>query len=133
MLPLAIVLITAALVFYTAGVWAERRHGELRPGHAVAFALGLAFDAAGTFLMSRIAASGTHVAATPLASGLNTVMATTGAIALVLMAVHLAWAVLVLMRGDARAKARFHRFSVAVWGAWLVPYFTGMTAAMLPA
>jgi hypothetical protein len=35
---------------------------------------------------------------------------------------------MVQQRGDA---ARFHRFSLIVWSIWLVPYVTGMLAAML--
>ena len=37
----AIVLITAALAFYSAGVWSERRVGRLRWRHAALFGAGL--------------------------------------------------------------------------------------------
>ena len=43
MLVVAIVLITAALVFYTLGVMAEFRSGTLRRWHVGAFLLGLTF------------------------------------------------------------------------------------------
>lgn len=55
MLATAIILITAALGLYSAGVWAERRAGRLSWGHAGLFGAGLAFDASGTFLMTRLA------------------------------------------------------------------------------
>ena len=58
MLALAIVLISLALAFYTLGVWAERRSGELRWWHVAAFAAGLAADISGTAVMSVIAGSG---------------------------------------------------------------------------
>ncbi|MBO3142221.1 HsmA family protein [Dermatophilus congolensis] len=127
----AIVLITGALIAYTIGVWAERRAGVLRPWHAAMFALGLTFDASGTFLMGRIAASGATLATTGAASVLTQLMQVTGAAALVLMAIHLLWAVVVLIRRDHKAQVTFHRFSVGVWALWLVPYFTGMAAAMM--
>lgn len=130
MLIPAIILISAALVLYTAGVVAERRTGVLKPWHAALFAAGLACDATGTWLMTRIADAGNYVT-TGLAATLTTVMAVTGALALLLMAAHLVWAVVVLWRGDEAAKRLFHRFSLAVWAGWLVPYFAGMASAMI--
>lgn len=130
MLIPAIVLITAALVLYTWGVWAERRQGTLRGWHVALFALGFFADACGTFLMSRIAAEGTYKA-TGVAAILTQLMAVTGLIALIGMGLHLAWAVWVLLRGSADAKATFHRFSLGVWAVWLVPYVTGAASAMI--
>ena len=129
MLIPAIVLITGALLAYTTGVWAERRSGVLKPWHAGFFALGLALDVAGTATMSAIARSG-QAAATGAAGVLTGIMQVTGAAALVLMAAHLAWALVVLIRGSERARGRFHRFSTTVWAIWLVPYFTGMVGSM---
>lgn len=125
MLALAIVVITMALVFYTIGVWAERIQGTLKRWHAGAFAAGLLCDAAGTFLMSRIAdeSSGPN-------SAFDTVMIWTGGLAILLMAVHLVWALVVLARNREHEKAQFHRFSVVVWSIWLVPYVTGAIGAM---
>ncbi|MDS1269796.1 HsmA family protein [Lipingzhangella sp. LS1_29] len=129
MLAAAIVIITAALVFYTAGVWSERLQRTLRWWHAGAFGLGLACDATGTFLMSRIAdardATGEHAV-----SVLDRVMAISGGLALLLMAVHLVWAIVVLVRNRPRERAQFHRFSIVVWVIWLVPYIAGAAAAM---
>ena len=125
MLALAIVVITLALVFYTIGVWAERMQGTLRRWHAGAFALGLVCDATGTYLMSRIA----DATAGP-ASTFDTVMIWTGGLAIALMAVHLVWAVVVLVRDRDSEKAGFHRFSIVVWSIWLVPYVAGAIGAM---
>lgn len=130
MLIAAIVLISAALVAYTAGVWAEHRAGRLRPLHAVLFGTGLAFDSTGTFLMSKLAAAGTY-ASDGLAGTLSTVMAITGAAALILMGLHLLWTLGVLLKGSDAARRVFHRFSLTVWVIWLVPYFTGMASAMV--
>ncbi len=129
MLSSAIVLITLALVFYTVGVWAERRHGTLTWLHAVFFALGLTFDVAGTTIMSRIAAAG-GLDTTGTAGMLNQIMAVTGAAALLIMAVHLVWAVVVLVRDRENERDAFHKFFVGVWAFWLIPYFTGMIGSM---
>lgn len=125
MLITAIVLITAALIFYSTGVWSERRAGRLRWGHVGLFGAGLAFDAAGTTLMALIAADSDRSRTGGAAGVLNSVMAFTGAAALALMAVHLVWAVVVLIRNREAERLAFHRFSLGVWGLWLLPYVTG--------
>ena len=112
MLLPAIILITLALVFYTIGVWAERAQKVLKGWHAVFFGLGLAADASGTYLMSLIANESR-------AAGVEQSILTQ------IMAVHLLWAVVVLVRDREAEKHRFHRFSVVVWAIWLVPYLTG--------
>ena len=58
-------------------------------------------------------------------------MAVTGIIAILLMAVHLVWAVIVLLRNRDEEKRVFHRFSITVWAIWLIPYVVGAAAAML--
>jgi uncharacterized repeat protein (TIGR03987 family) len=128
MLAPAIVVITLALVFYSVGVWGERIQGILKPWHAVFFGLGLAADATGTFLMTRIAAG--RRADGIQASGLSAVMAVSGTIAIALMAIHLVWAVVVLIRNREHEKQTFHRFSLVVWVLWLIPYVIGAASAM---
>lgn len=125
MLAVAIVVITLALAFYTTGVWAERVQGTLRRWHAAAFAAGLLCDAVGTYLMSRIADESEGPTST-----FDTIMIWTGALAILLMAVHLVWALVVLARDREHEKAEFHRFSVVVWSIWLIPYVTGAIGAM---
>jgi len=129
MLLPAIILITLALVFYTIGVWSERVQKVLKPWHAVFFGLGLAADATGTFLMTMIANE--NRAAGVEQSILNQLMGVTGVIAIVLMAVHLVWAIIVLVRNREVEKANFHRFSVIVWAIWLVPYIVGALGSSL--
>jgi uncharacterized repeat protein (TIGR03987 family) len=130
MLVMSIVLITLALAFYTTGVWAEHRNGTLHWWHVIAFGLGLTCDASGTTVMAVTAAAHTptHVDRNPLLAG---IMATTGTLAIVLMAFHLIWAIVTMIRSNDAARRRFHRFSLVVWSIWLVPYITGMLAAML--
>lgn len=129
MLALSIVIITLALIFYTIGVWAERIQRTLKPWHAIFFALGLTADATGTILMTRIAAQQREQGIT--ADGLSSVMAVSGTIAIALMAVHLGWAIVVLVRNRGAEKNTFHRFSLIVWAIWLIPYIIGAAIAMI--
>ncbi len=111
----AILLMVAALGLYSMGVWAAVIRKRLRPWHLACFWAGFVADSAGTELMRR------------LAGGFQWTMHTaTGAAALLLMLGHAAWASRVLARGDERTLRTFHRFSLAVWGLWLIPFSTGV-------
>jgi uncharacterized repeat protein (TIGR03987 family) len=110
-------VMSLAFVFYTAGVWSERIAGDLRPVHVALFWLGLGCDGFATRLMEQLVAAGDS------AGPLHTI---TGFAAFGLMAIHAIWATVVVRRGDAETRARYHRFSVVVWLIWLVPYFGGM-------
>ncbi|MFA5844530.1 MAG: HsmA family protein [Coriobacteriia bacterium] len=123
-LALASVLITLALVFYTLGVWAERLRRYLLPWHLAAFWLGLTFDTAGTYTMSLLTEGGLDWTAFHTWSG---------QVGIWLMAAHAIWATVVIRRGDERTRTTFHRYSLAVWLVWLVPYFGGMIQGMLHA
>lgn len=116
----AIVLITLALVFYSVGVWAEHLRRYLLPWHVGAFWTGFLFDVTGTGAMELM---------TP---GFNwaSVHTITGQIALWLMLGHAAWATQVVRKQDDELRHRFHRYSLVVWGIWLVPYIGGMILGM---
>ena len=115
----AIVTISLALVFYTLGVWSEKFSGRLRGRHLVLFWIGLVFDTTGTTLMGEIA------------GGLDfNLHGITGVLAIILMLGHALWATLVFVRKDEQKLGDFHKFSLFVWLVWLVPFFTGMIAAM---
>ena len=118
----AVIAITLALIFYTIGVWSEHRAKVLRPVHLVFFSLGLCMDTAGTMMMSRLAdGSG---------GGLMSAHGITGMIAIILMMIHAVWATVVLAKKDEKAMQDFHRFSIAVWVIWLVPFVLGMMMGM---
>jgi uncharacterized repeat protein (TIGR03987 family) len=116
----SIVLITLALVSYTIGVWAERLGRYLKPWHLVAFWLGLAFDASGTYAMAL------------LEPGVDwwSLHTITGQLAIYLMLGHAAWATYVAYRGSEQLRSSFHRYSLVVWLFWLIPYFGGMFLGM---
>ena len=109
------IIITAALVFYSIGVWSERLAGELKPWHLIFFVLGLICDTVGTGMMFDMVGGMTF-----------DIHGITGLIAIVLMLIHAVWAFVVLLRKDEKAIRSFHKFSVAVWAIWLIPYFSPM-------
>lgn len=117
----AIVSITLALVFYTVGTWAEKVQGKLRLWHIVFFLLGLTADTLGTAIMAGIADEKGKV--TPLHG-------VTGMLAIVLMAVHAAWAIVTYWKGSEKALRNFSKFSVFVWVFWLIPYALGIVLGM---
>lgn len=116
----AIVSITLALVFYSIGTWAERVQKVLKLWHIVFFLLGLVADSFGTAVMSEIAGN----------AGTSVLHGVTGLMAIILMAVHAIWAIWTYWRGSPRAKQKFSRFSVFVWGFWLIPYVLGIYLGM---
>ena len=119
-LILAITFITLALVWYSIGVWAEKIQGRLKPWHLGFFLLGLVCDTTGTTMMKFIASS---AARTTVENPIHTI---TGVAALALMGVHAVWAAIVLLRKQENMQVSFHKFSLFVWGLWLVPYVLGI-------
>jgi uncharacterized repeat protein (TIGR03987 family) len=115
----ASIIIGLALLFYSIGVWSERIQGRLEWWHLGFFVAGLVCDTWGTGLMFDFAGGMTF-----------DIHGVTGLIAIVLMLIHAAWAAVVLVRKDEAWIGKFHRFSVAVWVVWLVPYFSPMFFAL---
>jgi len=124
----ASIIITAALIFYSIGVWSERIQGRLKPWHLAFFVLGLICDTWGTGMMLDFAGGMTI-----------DIHGITGVIAILLMFIHAVWAAIVLKRKNENAIQNFHlkrknenaiqnfhKFSVLVWVIWLIPYFSPM-------
>ena len=111
----ASIIMASALAFYSIGVWAERFSGKLKPWHLVFFVLGLICDTWGTGMMFEMVGGMTF-----------DVHGITGLVAILLMLIHAAWALTVLLKKDEKAIMNFHKFSVAVWVIWLIPYFSPM-------
>lgn len=120
----AIITITLALVFYTIGVFWERKDKELKVKHLYLFALGLVFDTTGTSIMSVIAKERQG------GGGALLLHQITGVAAILLMLFHLIWGIYVYRKGSAKAKQNFHKFSIFVWLIWLIPYIAGMIIGM---
>ncbi len=119
MLIPAIGCMFAALSFYSLGVWRERFAARLKGNHLLFFWLGWIFDTTGTTLMTTKAGK--------MALNFHGV---TGALAIALMFGHAIWATVVLVRQQERVLRNFHQFSTLVWLLWLVPFVSGLTAAM---
>lgn len=119
-LIMAIITITLALVFYTVGVFSERKSGTLRKSHLILFWIGLVFDTTGTTFMSSIAKGGSLLSPHGL----------TGALAIGLMLFHAVWATVVYVKKDESKLHKFHKFSIIVWLIWLVPYVLGVFIGM---
>jgi uncharacterized repeat protein (TIGR03987 family) len=115
----SVILITLALVFYSVGVWSERLSGRLKGWHLAFFWAGFACDTAGTGIMIEMSEA-----------GFFNIHGLTGLVAILLMFVHAVWASAVLARKDEAAILNFHKFSLAVWLIWLVPYLNGFFAPM---
>lgn len=115
MLIYAIISINLALLFYTIGVWSEKKQGKLKKWHLIIFWIGLAFDTLGTTLMGKIANGGFKL----------NFHGITGLLAIILMLLHALWATYVLIKNDEKAKISFHKFSIFVWGIWLIPFLSG--------
>lgn len=122
----AIITITLALIFYTVGVFSERKSGRLQKKHLIAFWLGLVCDTTGTLTMSSIARAGSVVAG----AWAQSIHGITGVLAIGLMLFHALWATWVIYKNDETKKQSFHKFSIIVWLIWLVPYIVGMVIGM---
>lgn len=80
-------------------------------------------DTTGTLLMGRISGNA-------MFSGKLSLHVVTGALAIVLMIIHAVWATIVLVKNNEESATNFHKFSIAVWAIWLVPYILGMVIGM---
>ncbi|MEK4760779.1 HsmA family protein [Viridibacillus sp. FSL E2-0187] len=120
MLILAIIFITAALLFYSVGVWSEKFQKTLKPWHVIIFWLGLVFDTIGTTTMEKMASEGS----------LFSFHGITGLLAILLMLFHAIWATIVLIKKDKIMMEKFHKLSIVVWIIWLIPYISGMIYGM---
>ncbi|WP_160671553.1 HsmA family protein [Clostridium sp. C8-1-8] len=126
-LILAIVSITAALLFYTIGVLYERKTKLLQLSQVFLFWTGFLFDTLGTSLMTSIARGEAVSTKSTLAQSIHGL---TGSLAILLMAFHAIWATYVIYKNDVEKKKVFHKFSIFVWLVWLIPYFIGMFMGM---
>ena len=126
-LIVAIITISLALVFYTIGVWSERKANTLKKWHAITFWIGLLFDTTGTITMERISSSGVENIS-PMSVSIHGV---SGVLAIALMVFHAIWATFVIIKNDEKKKKTFHRLSIVVWSIWLIPYFIGMIIGII--
>ena len=121
-LILATSSITLALVFYTIGVFKERKAGILRLNHVLFFWIGLVFDVTGTTIMTFMAQSSDAAAA----AGDFGIHGLTGLLAIVLMLIHASWATITYLHHNKHGQEVFHKFSTFVWLVWLIGMLIGI-------
>lgn len=114
-----IVLFTLALVFYSLSVWAGWFSKRLKKWHVYVFFIGLTLDLIATYL--------TYLS---IGSIVLTPHATIGFISLFLMALHVLWATIILLRGQEKQITTFHRISLIVWSIWMFSYLSGFVLGM---
>jgi uncharacterized repeat protein (TIGR03987 family) len=111
---LSILFIIAALIFYSSAIWSEKFIKKLKLWIVVVFFTGFLCDLTGTSIMS--------IKATKTNLNIHTIC---GFSALVIMFLHLLWAILALKRRG-KAQELFSRFSVYAWAVWLAAFITGI-------
>lgn len=114
-----VIFFTAALFFYTVGVWSERLGKRLKLWHVNFFLFGVITDAVGTWLMFE-----------NLGYIKLTAHTVSGFIAFFLMVFHYCWALIVLRKNNEIQLTNFHKFSIFVWVIWMVSYLSGMILGM---
>ncbi len=119
-LIVAIVCMFSALTLYTIGVWGERFAGRLKLPHLLFFWFGFVLDTTGTTLMGMMAGK--------MDLDFHGI---TGGLAIAFMLGHALWASVVLALKQEKALVNFHKFSLAVWIRWLIPFVSGLVGAMV--
>ncbi len=124
----AIGFINAAFILYTVGVWSEKIQGKLTAGHLFIFWLGIICDTLGTMAMGEMAKQNINGKIQNWVDYLPAHMdfhSLSGSFALALMFMHACWATYVIFNKKTSLIKNFHKYSVAVWLLWLVPFITG--------
>ena len=119
LLGIAIFSMMAAVTAYTIAVFTERKAGIIKKNHLYIFGIGLFFDTLGTTSMSLISDSFKF-----------DIHGITGLAALLLMMLHVIFAIYVYLKGSDMAKKSFHKYSLLIWLIWLIPFITGMALNM---
>ena len=114
-MTVAIVFIVTALIFYSVAIWTEKIIGRLKFWLVILFSLGFICDLVGTSLMFARAT-------TKFSFSVHTFC---GYSALLIMALHLSWAILALKKSG-KYEQYFTRFSLMAWLVWLLAFFSGV-------
>jgi len=109
-----VVLFTVALVFYSISVWAGWFSKRLKLWHIYVFLIGLFTDFLATLL--------TYIDIGGIVITLHSVL---GFISIILMFIHVVWAVIIFRSGKENLITNFHKISLFVWGIWMISYISG--------
>ncbi len=114
-----IALFTLALVFYSTSVWAGWFSKRLKVWHIYVFLIGLIADYVATIL--------TYISLGVITTTLHSIL---GFVSIILMTIHVVWAVLIMVRNNEKAMNSFHRVSVVVWSIWMLSYLSGFASGI---
>lgn len=118
MLTIAIMLISSALLLYSLSIWSERISKHLKPWMVKTFLSAFTCDLAGTSIMFFRATDKFQF----------NLHSSCGYAALVIMGLHLIWA-LIALKYHGPAERNFHKFSLVAWLIWLVAFLSGVPRA----
>ena len=113
-MPAAVKLIIVAFIFYSTAIWSDKLQKQLKPWMLVVFIIGFLFDLVGTTIMSlqnHGVATSTH--------------GRCGHLALLIITLHLIWAVLAIKK-KGKYKKLFSKFSIYAWLMWTIALITGI-------
>ena len=110
----SIIFISLALILYTVAIWSEKLKKELKPWMIGIFVIAFTCDLLGTGIMSILA--GKHNFNLHILCGRS---------ALVIMFLHLCWALIAFYK-HGQCQKLFHRFSIYAWLIWLFAFFSGI-------
>ena len=109
-----IIFINLALVLYTIAIWSERIKKTLKPWMLSVFSMAFASDLTGTSIMFLTATN-------RFSYGIHSI---SGYLALIIMGLHLIWAILAI-RNEGNYEKYFTKFSIVAWIVWLVAFTSG--------
>ncbi len=118
MLAIAIVFISTALLLYSISIWAERIGHGLKLWMVKTFISAFICDLFGTSIMF-------YRATDKFQFNLHS---SCGYAALIIMGLHLAWA-LTALKYRGLTEQYFHRFSLIAWTIWLIAFSSGVPRA----
>ncbi|MCR4604419.1 MAG: TIGR03987 family protein [Eubacterium sp.] len=124
----SIIFMTLSLLTYSGGVFWERKEGEVWPRHTILFGVGIAFNIVGVTIITVYTSlkSGEAITDT-LFSNINII---SGAVGVLLLAVHFVWAIGVVREGTDKQLEIFHKLSIIIWVLWLITYFMSLRAGI---
>ena len=117
-MPIGVVFIFLALIFYTISIWSERISHRLVLWMVLVLGVAFLCDLTGTTIMWFRATS----------KSLNS-HSISGYLALTIMTTHLIWAILAIRQWK-RCAQLFSRWSIVAWLWWLVAFCTGIPNVM---
>ena len=115
MIKFGIIFILLALISYTVAVWTERITKKIKFWIVLTFGFGLLCDFVGTSIMF-------YISEHRFSFSFHSVC---GYLALVIMLLHLIWAVLSIKK-IGKCEQYFTRFSIFAWIIWLVAFISGI-------